>query len=511
MSDATRLHAWVHAPAPSIQTALLATSEDDRDERRLNLLGDPLSDALQVVRDMSAARDAAWRLACASHMDVLTPLVRPAAARAWATHLHLRDVPPHSLDEPKEEDEEQGWTLIKLVLCSWRTALAFLLLLDVVESSREHDQGVYQRTPLRLLDAADAFVYPAVVAARVFIAVSAATVSSYTLNTWENAVFTFLDAYDATGWTPGADEYFHALVMRWAQLVLSDHEDEPDSAYDNRTACDLSTPQRLRDRFVLLQERRLVAPMRHCASARVWYAAGRERTPRNVPRQQLLDAWVAFVAGQEELEQRVHENVLRRFMRPGDLDEAAFAHLDEDGDNDMDGILDKMRADVFATLRAIHATGVTALITAWADSARAAAHLDPVDADSWEHVACMRPALEHVALLIFETALDLWFASHQHLTWRFRAHAFIDDQSQASAEVRRPPVSPAAMHKSLGAGQTPGFVAISRLYGMVDAEKSALVTPHLVDALTAWLIASVQEERLGMADVPPELRAICAL
>ncbi len=492
---------------PRLTPADLRAGDEQRLEWRNDEGQDPLVTALTYVRDQAPALRDAW--AAVRRYDALTPahaeslldMVSEALARSWRFHLEVRQALwiPHTRD-----------ALEQLVQRSWSMCMSWLLLLSIGQACRD-DEGThtYDRVTQHTVGPAEHYAYAASLqgGGGDNIIMSDAPLVQYSVGTWQTAVVVFLDrVLGVTGWTPGADAYWTALLQRYAML-LTQVDEEPASMYDVPGLCDVERgrPTRL---LALHEERRLVPLMRTFQAARRWYLTAEEPPPRVPPaqRRRRMAAWCAFahsVAGDDRLHHEVGNRVadlfMRRTLRPGEL--AAVAYSEASAKVDAETVLFVERQDDFVTTQTMQQKlSVAQIVDAWlaASSASAAAEEEEEEED-WETTAARRSSLEPLALLVFETCLDVWLQlTGVSARFSFRAQAYLDDHSlEPPYDV--PPLNPAAARAACN-DMTPVFVVVARVYNVVRAD-AVSTTPHLIDALDVWLAAALRERRFARADV----------
>ena len=508
--------AW--EPPPSLGRVLLL-EEDERVERVTDGERDPLCALLERVdEDGLRVLQHGWTAlptVPAEDMDQFVAQATRLVVCAWQWHRTVHDAllcarVSLALQRLPRMVLEATWTLFTQAT----------LLVRVAESCRD-DGGLYDRHPLAVLVPAHTFrvVQRLAESGRCAIALSEEDLLAYySVSRWHTALLVFLNAHSAlTGWTPSADAYLSALFLRYAQL-MQEHTDEPAATYDDLRFCrprDFAPPRLNSTAFVGDLAAQLYPVLRHNAAARAWAAqGGPPRETTGAVRRQRIAAWAAFVRAvaehavtREPVVNRVRTALLRRLLRPGDVARMAWRDGEPLRNVAPDQALFALRPDVYrnAAVPLLKAEMVE-LMDRWAAAATASPALDGSvsDAEGWEQAAAARPEHEAVALLVCETCLDVWWEEQGYSRrWSFAAQAYVDDASLLPPHDA-PPGSPADALRAFG-GVTPIFVAVDKVYCCVTAAEATTATPHVLDALTEWLVASVAERGVP---VHPKLQCL---
>ena len=493
---------------------LRALNEEDRLEMVNDGRGDPVGRLLEHYATLHAALDEAWSRApqCTAvsraEFDLWVGAATVVAGRAWAWHAQVR-----CLVRP-----QMTRALRDAFAVSWLGVMSSLLYVRVLEACR--DDGEYDPWPLALLMRADENRYVRALAStpgRTNVVLSAEPVGRYSVRTWLYAFEALVETRSHTGWTPASADYFGALVLRYADLLLVRPNTgggggggtavvptaEERRVYDHPLLCRSSSPvvppagtgaaassaplplpPFLRPEFLFKCERRMFYAMRHNAAALSFFRA---RTPQrqsrsNAWRAEVLRALVAFVtsvATNTLLRTMVIDEVRSAFMGrhvlPGESEEVAFQQqLAPDRVPDADTVLYEMRRDTFMALQPLQKAAIRELVEHWAsamikelekDQQSTAAEAAAAEPD-WDQVAAQRPAGERAAVMVVERCLDVWLHFASHRTFTFGGQSFVDD---ASREPPRdcPPMSPQAALAGCQ-GRAPVFVAVGQLYACVD-------------------------------------------
>jgi hypothetical protein len=408
-------------------------------------------------------------------------------------------------------------THVRLGTLSWRAAVLAHLWLHLAESAYM-DERVFHRTSFAALETmAACYPYATLGAAR------DEPVGRYSVLTWYTALEQFKDGWERTGWTPASERFLQALLVRYAMFLEADADGtegaesaEAPGVFDDPLLCDAGQGgqrPRLRPRFLTDLEPRLLPMWRQGRVAATWYASAQPVPPATaVQRVAALDAWVAFARAvstddrmRTEVLDRVRDMLARRLLRPGEASLSAAG-------TDPDMVLCDHRPDMYMTLQPLLRGSVADLLTGWAQVTRANAALMASNGlaspAAWEQAAGSRAPGAAVALLVFETCFDLWIRAMggAEAVFTLAAHAFVDDQS-LSGDLTVPPATPDAALRGCDQ-QTPVFVAIAQVYGVVTDHGGLLVTPVLTEALTAWLVAAVANGRVRRASVHSALHCL---
>jgi hypothetical protein len=521
--------AWT-PPSAAAFPPLLVLDENTRKARINDWQPDPVREAMRFLR-----------------REGLRPLMH-----AWPALRHLCAVPGVTSEHRAEFQRRVD----ALVLGSWdwlgaiysaltaaRTALALhrmyrsLLavawyvftqagLLSRVTHSSFDDIGMFDARPLELLQTAtEGFEVVRQLDARGREALDAAPdtqLIDYAVTTWRTAVRTLLNAVsDVCGWTPSADAYLRALVLRYALYLQQATPVDDTTLYDDVRYCRrgragpageaeadadalLAAPHFmagfLRDYALILYP-----ALRQNVAARHW--AGGGMRPELLPvepeaRRQALLAWRTFVHAvstapltREEVTNTVRRALLARLLRPGEVVFLGWRDREPLANVEADQALFHLRQKVYAAARPMMKSEMSALAGAWAATAAAA-----VGEQDWESAAAARPEYESVVLFLIQTCLDVWWTSIGVRKRWSCAHQALLSQPHALPPRDVPPTS---VYQALRACHdvTPILVEVDRVYAVVVEAEGGRVerTPWLVDALTCWVRAVHAQHG---ADVP---------
>lgn len=221
-----------------------------------------------------------------------------------------------------------------------------------------------------------------------------------------------------------------------------------------------------------------------------------------------------------DMTERIKMLLMRRHLRPGEASMALFeagarVGLGIDADEIM---YDSRRPESERINQQVVPADVGEHLTQWlTDLERSSLALPFTAAASdqeWDGIAAQRPLSERAAFLVLETAIDTFLRVHRvekrHCSL---AHfAYVDDAG-LMPPLDAPPSSPeeacaAIVHTHDCKPGAPIFVAIAHVYAVVipsskdgAAVVRVLYTPHLADALVAWLAVCVQRQI-----IPPAVR-----
>ncbi len=534
--------AW-RARQPAALPALRYLDEETRQERATEHLPDAICTILRVLEEdgLATLADGWFGVQEPPVGEAFCLQARRFADQTWEWVEHVyRQLAgtPVSLAVSKGARHVLG--------LAWYLFTQATLLLHVAVSCRA-DDGSFGRAPTALLGTASAkyaIVRLMRTADRIDMdADPGQPLVDYPVSSWRDALATFLNVRHATvGFTPSSSAYLSALLLRYALLVQQDGgEQQPgDDVYDDPAHCH-GTPQPnddeevadplerysrpwLRASFLLDYAVQLIPVIRHNrAAGRWWRDAGMPGVLQGAEitgaRQRAIAGWSAFVRDvsrhprtRESVHNLVRARLLGRLLRPGEMLMRAWELNEPLRNIEPVEVLHHYRLQAYAVGKDMMAAdNVFDLLVAWTAAVsgcagpREAGGVPPggAVADTWEETAAARPDYEHVALLLFEVCLDVWWESRGcQEQWSFAGQAYVDNAS-VHPPYDAPPANRADALRVFQ-GQTPIFVAIDHLYAVVSRPTAAAggepeteATGQLVEALTLWLSA-VAHERPGV-------------
>jgi hypothetical protein len=284
---------------------------------------------------------------------------------------------------------------------------------------------------------------------------------------------------------------------------------------------DLPLNPRLRLGFLIHSEKQLNFAMRHMQAARA--CLGHERARPLVFtedwRRRAVRALVDMAGSilrdtfmKTDAIEAIKNLIVRRHLTPGEAERALFESgslfgLEVEADN---VLYDMRRAEGQRLQNDVLPLAVHEHLAEWANHMQHVVALSFRNADDeWDRIAAARPINERTAFLVIESAIDSLLRRFQiapsHCS--LRSYGYADDAGLVPP-FDCPPASPEvacnAITASGGAPQTPLFIALAHVYVVVLPDISeprgivvqrVLFTPHLPDALCAWLALCLARKR----------------
>ncbi len=466
----------------------------------------------------------------------------------WLWTVHMHDI--RILARPSSK-----LPVVTLVAASWRCTIIALRLVRVIETLRD-DGGAFDGWTLLLTKRANEMSYPLAVAtlAKQNIIMSDSVIGSYSVNEWDVACLTLIDSINSTGWTPGARDYFNALMARYGMLLHGDEQDikAGRKCYNHTTLCirapQLATriqplPGLLADSFVIDMERRLFFSMRQNMSATSFYKYGHIISKSAEWRNTALEATEEFVKSVSEdlalrtiVLEKVRDSIIPRLLYPGEFEQSTYMEQASSGGivsnqrGDPDMVLFDLRRDVYMNSQSLQNAKITDLYTMWSKLYSTDAEMledamsheespEDIKACWWESIACRRPPYERVALLVIQKIVDIsLIAAGVKDEFTLSRCGFFED-SAMDPPWDAPPRTPADAWYIFH-GQAPIFVNTAHLYAIIDKNEEiedamdidtpreefvTHITPHLIDAIAIWLQCSLRNKNFTLAQLHTSL------
>jgi hypothetical protein len=460
---------------------------------------------------------------------------------AWRRHTALRDAVRPESREPVHIVLRTSWIGV--------ARLAWLVrhLEDMLETGAERDA----EWPTDLFRRASHFSFVATVTdAHASVAMSDDLIGHYSTQTLMTAASVLSEMFDAYGWTPSGGDYLRALFLRYALILhapakyaaysrgvgpwevrLAATVAPPASGTAARVTAraelpdPLLAPARVRSAFLdvgermffhhLWRDRTLASFWRPSVRASHWLPSLEHHRRRATWRAEVGLPALMRIARSMLGDKILRETVITalqnmypaRVVWPGEREQMLFQYPTEAQGGDPYQVLFRLRNDDYKRMQAtLHFDEPLAHVRAVVESesllarqlleTRDPRHLPSGGELGWLErcvlVARTGPVHERVLLLLFEIVLDLTVRADTRGLHAavFAESAYTDDRSLAAARARPPPD---AAHLARLAAHTqtwPTFVAVWLNYAVAPVgggPGGLFVTPHLVEALGAWL------------------------
>ncbi len=476
----------------------------------------------------------------------------------WTLHSRVRTILP---TDPSEQH-----LYAKTMATSWCMCMSAYLLQPSLRANREDPVDVYQRAPMLLGKRATDFAIANHLLTRqqTSVAYTDGSIQTFSVADWKFSSDLAAEVLWRYGWTPSTADFIDAHAMRYALWLVWDPEEEeaamkkmtPFEAaalYNQSVYCTPPRPEttlrlplnpRFNTDFVFHAEKAVFFALRHNRSCRAFFTHAKRRPMptallnTSTWRESMLNACVSFIRAfsresfmSNEAKEIVSGLLLRRQLMPGEAEVAMYENGSLLGTEiDAQTILFDMRREELARLqRDVQVLDTHMHVEQWVTALLPVVRQQSSSLDTeWEAIAAARPGNERTALLVLETALDIYFKAQRvpDTVCSFARFSYCDDAGLFPPKDA-PPETPEASCKSIVhtlmslpgfkpetlKGGTPTFIAMAHLYAVIVPQpekvkdvQSLYVTPHLPDALGCWLAHAVWRKRIQLHQVPPALR-----